>query len=132
MNRKIYVGNLSFSTTEDELRDLFRTYGQVQSAAIVSDRMSGQSRGFGFVEMSTEDEARAAISVLDGRELGGRQLKVNEAKERTGGGGGGGGGGYNRDRYLGSVFPLRPRLQGTARAAGPSGRLDNHPWRDLY
>ena len=102
MNRKIYVGNLSFSTTEDELRELFRTYGQVQSAAIVSDRMSGQSRGFGFVEMSTEDEARAAISVLDGRELGGRQLKVNEAKERTGGGaggGGGGGGGYNRDRY---------------------------------
>jgi RNA recognition motif-containing protein len=101
MNRKIYVGNLSFSTTEDELRDLFATYGKVETAAIVSDRMSGQSRGFGFVEMSTAEEAQAAISVLDGRELGGRQLKVNEAKERSGGSGGrsSGGGGYSRDRY---------------------------------
>ena len=104
MNKKIYVGNLSFSTTEDELRDLFATYGKVQTASIVSDRMSGQSRGFGFVEMATEDEAKAAISVLDGRELGGRQLKVNEAKDRgaggdRSGGGGGGGGRFNRDRY---------------------------------
>ncbi len=101
MNRKIYVGNLSFSTTEDELRDMFASYGKVDSAAIVSDRMSGQSRGFGFVEMATEDAARAAITALDGRELGGRQLKVNEAKERTGGGGRDrpSGGGYNRDRY---------------------------------
>ncbi len=100
MNRKIYVGNLSFSTTEDELRGLFATYGKVNMASIVSDRMSGQSRGFGFVEMSTEDEARAAISVLDGRELGGRQLKVNEAKDRSSGPGGRpSNGGYNRDRY---------------------------------
>jgi RNA recognition motif-containing protein len=107
VNKKIYVGNLSFSTTEDELRQTFSTYGKVESAAIVSDRMSGQSRGFGFVEMGSEDAARAAITALDGHELGGRQLKVSEAKERTGGGrdrpsrggGGGGGGGYDRDRY---------------------------------
>jgi RNA recognition motif-containing protein len=99
MNKKIYVGNLSFSTTEDELRDLFATYGQVETAAIVNDRMSGQSRGFGFVEMSTPEEAQAAISVLNGRELGGRQLKVNEATGTTGGPGGRQGGGYNRDRY---------------------------------
>jgi RNA recognition motif-containing protein len=102
MGRKIYVGNLSFSTTEDELRDLFASCGKVETASIVSDRMSGQSRGFGFVEMSTEDEARAAIAALDGRELGGRQLKVDEAKERPGGGRdrpSGGGGRFNRDRY---------------------------------
>lgn len=102
MNKKIYVGNLSFSTTEDELRDLFATYGKVESAAIVSDRVSGQSRGFGFVEMSTAEEAQAAISVLNGRELGGRQLKVSEATGRGGGGGGGGrqdGGGSGRNRY---------------------------------
>jgi cold-inducible RNA-binding protein len=86
VNRKIYVGNLSFSTTEDELRQAFAAYGKVESAAIVSDRMSGQSRGFGFVEMGSEADARAAISGLDGKDLGGRQLKVSEAKEREGGG----------------------------------------------
>ncbi len=105
MNKRIYVGNLSFSTTDDQLRELFASYGAVASATVVTDRLSGDSRGFGFVEMGSADEAHAAITALDGRELGGRQLKVNEAKERTAGGGrdrnsgGGGGGGYSRDRY---------------------------------
>ena len=102
MNKRIYVGNLSFSTTDDQLRELFTTYGTVGSANVVTDRLSGESRGFGFVEMGSSDEAHAAITALDGRELGGRQLKVNEAKERTAGGRdrpSGGGGQYNRDRY---------------------------------
>ena len=92
---KIYVGNLAFSTTEQELRDLFSQHGTVQSVSLITDRETGQPRGFGFVEMSTGGDK--AISQLDGKELGGRTLKVNEAKPRENGGGGGGGG--RRDRY---------------------------------
>jgi RNA recognition motif-containing protein len=87
--KKIYVGNLSWSTTDAELRDLFATIGTVHSAAVVSDRETGRSRGFGFVEMD-EGDAERAISELNGRDLGGRALRVNEAQERqrrTGGGG---------------------------------------------
>jgi cold-inducible RNA-binding protein len=96
---KIYVGNLSFSATEDELRELFGQHGTVESVSLITDRETGQPRGFGFVEMS--NGADRAISQLDGREHGGRTLKVNEARPREAGGGrsGGGGGGGRRDRY---------------------------------
>lgn len=87
----IYVGNLSYNTTESELRSAFEAHGEVTSTAIISDRDSGQSKGFGFVEMSTGGPE--AISALDGTDLGGRQIKVNEARPRNEGGGGGGGGG---------------------------------------
>ncbi len=96
----IYVGNLSFNTTETALRDLFATKGMVESARIVMDKMTGQPRGFGFVEMPSAEEARAAIASLDGKELDGRALRVNESQPKPegsrGGGGGGrpGGGGY--------------------------------------
>ena len=97
MSKKLYVGNLPFSTNEDEVRDLFAPYGEVESVNLIIDRETGRLRGFGFVEMDDEG-ANAAIEALDGKELGGRTLKVNEAqdKPRSGGGGGrrGGGGGY--------------------------------------
>ena len=95
--KKLYVGNLPWSTTEEDLRELFAPIGATQSAILITDRETGRSRGFGFVEL--EDEAAdQAISQLNGTEYGGRQLKINEAKERPprrspGGGGGGGGGG---------------------------------------
>jgi RNA recognition motif-containing protein len=95
----IYVGNLADGLTEDELRQAFEAHGQVSSARIITDKFSGQSRGFGFVEMSNDEEAQAAISALNGSELKGQTLKVNEARPRPegrrGGGrrGGGGGGG---------------------------------------
>jgi len=89
---RLYVGNLSFSTTEETLRAAFEQGGhKVVEVKLVTDRDTGRPRGFGFVEMSTPDEAQAAISQWDGQELDGRSLKVNEAQERSGGGGGGGG-----------------------------------------
>ncbi len=92
MAQKLYVGNLPFSTTETEVQDLFSQHGTVHSVNLISDRETGRPRGFGFVEM---ENAQDAISALDGYELGGRRLKVNEARDRgdRGGGGGGGGGG---------------------------------------
>ena len=107
MSTKLYVGNLAFQTTSQELQDLFSQAGTVQSASVVEDRETGRSRGFAFVEMSTNAEATAAIEQFNGKELGGRALKVNEAKpreNRSGGGGGrnfGGGGGGNRGGYRG-------------------------------
>ncbi len=97
----IYVGNLSFEITEDDLRQAFEEFGEVLSATIVKDKFSGESRGFGFVEMPVKAEAEAAISGLDGRELKGRPIKVNEARPRREGGRGprrdkGGGGGRRR------------------------------------
>jgi RNA recognition motif-containing protein len=83
MASKLYVGNLNFQTQEHELRDLFSQHGEVVSADVISDRDTGRSRGFGFVEMATEEAARAAESALDGQEFDGRQLKVNEAKPRN-------------------------------------------------
>jgi RNA recognition motif-containing protein len=91
MGINIYVGNLSFNTREDELRDLFATFGAVDSCKIISDQFTGRSRGFGFVEMADREEGMNAIKELDAKEFGGRNLKVNEAKPRRGGGGGGGG-----------------------------------------
>ena len=92
MGSKIYVGGLPFSATEQQLSDLFTPHGTVQSARVITDRVTGQSRGFGFIEMSSSEEAQKAISSLNGTEMGGRSLTVNEAKpqeSRSGGGGGG-------------------------------------------
>jgi RNA recognition motif-containing protein len=89
----IYVGNLSFDTGDSELEALFTPHGEVSKASVITDRDTGRSRGFGFVEMRNEAEGRAAIEALNGQEVGGRNLTVNEAKPREGGGGGG------RDRY---------------------------------
>ena len=83
MGNKLYVGNLNYQTQEAELRDLFAQHGEVLSSNIVSDRDTGRSRGFGFVEMGTEEEARAAENALNGHEFDGRQLKVNEARPRN-------------------------------------------------
>ncbi len=104
MGSKLYVGGLPYSATQDELTDLFSTHGSVQSVNIISDKFTGQSRGFGFVEMSSDEEAQTAITALNSTEFGGRTLTVNEAKPqapRTGGGGGGGGdfGGKRRSRF---------------------------------
>jgi|SRR5688572_12645596 len=103
MTMKIYVGNLSFNTSNNDLSDMFSEFGTVQSSNVIEDRETGRSRGFGFVEMSSQAEGEAAISSLNGKEIDGRELKVNEAKPREdrggsrggfGGGGGGGRGGY--------------------------------------
>jgi cold-inducible RNA-binding protein len=104
---KIYVGNLPFTTSEDDLRAMFSQYGTPSSATVVTDRMSGRSRGFGFVEIDDPEQARAAIAALNGKDFGGRALTVNEARpqgERGGGGGRGprgGGGGGGRGGYGG-------------------------------
>ncbi len=97
--KNIFVGNLSFGATEDSIRSLFEAHGTVERVSIVTDRDSGQPRGFGFVEMTNDDEAERAIAALNGREHGGRDLTVNEARpkgERSGGGGYRSGGGGNR------------------------------------
>ncbi len=96
---RLYVGNLSFGTSEQTLRDAFESGGhKVVEVKIVTDRETGQPRGFAFVEMSSADDARAVMSQWDGQQLDGRSLKVNEAQERSGGGGGRGGGGRGRGR----------------------------------
>lgn len=96
----IYVGNLPFSATEDEVRELFSQYGEVESVRLMTDRDTGRPRGFGFVTMSSQD-AGAAMEALDGHAMGGRNLRVNEAQEKQGGGGGGrpGGGGRQQRRW---------------------------------
>jgi cold-inducible RNA-binding protein len=94
MSTKLYVGNLSFDTTNQDLETIFGESGTVTSVNIIDDRETGRSRGFAFVEMSSAEEAKAAIAALDGKEVGGRTLKVNEAKARETGGGGGGRGNY--------------------------------------
>jgi RNA recognition motif-containing protein len=96
----IYVGNLSYNVSEEDLKTAFEAFGQVASASIIKDKFSGQSKGFGFVEMPSKEEAQAAITGMNGKEMKGRTLNVNEARPRTddrrGGGGGGGGGGARR------------------------------------
>ncbi|HJR76935.1 MAG TPA: RNA-binding protein [Nitrospiraceae bacterium] len=99
MGSKIYVGGLPYSTTEQQLSDLFATHGAVASARIITDKFTGQSRGFGFVEMSSEDEAKAAINALNGTQFGGRTLTVNEARPQEPRSGGGGRGGMGGGRY---------------------------------
>jgi len=101
MSTKLYVGNLAFNTTSEELQDLFAQAGTVESASVVEDRMTGRSRGFAFVEMSTKEEAARAIEQLNGKEVGGRNLTVNEARPREDRGGGRGFGG-NRGGHGGN------------------------------
>jgi RNA recognition motif-containing protein len=97
---KLYVGNLNYKTTETELREVFGAHGQVTSVAVITDRETGRAKGFGFVEFANDEDAKAAIAALDGKEIGGRSLKVNESRpqERSSGGGYGGGGGRGGDR----------------------------------
>ena len=99
MAKKLYVGNLAFQTTSEDIRELFGQAGTVESASVIEDRDTGRSKGFAFVEMSTEEEAASAIEQFNGKEFGGRNLTVNEARPRESRGGGGGGrnfGGGNR------------------------------------
>jgi RNA recognition motif-containing protein len=99
VGRKLYVGNLAYNVTTDDLKELFGQIGSCESIAVISDRDTGQSKGFGFVEMSTDAEAQKAIQQLNSTDFKGRALKVNEANERPGGGNRGGGGGGGRGRY---------------------------------
>ncbi len=107
MATKLFVGNLSFNTMEDDLRQLFAPHGTVVSCSVITDKFTSKSRGFAFVEMGSQDEANKAIAALNGQDCDGRALTVNEAKPREDrprggggfGGGGGGGGGGRRDRY---------------------------------
>ncbi len=119
-NKKLYVGSLPYSVTEEELKDLFAPFGDVDSARIITDKFTGQSKGFGFVEMASAEGAAAAISGMNGKQVNGRTLIVNDARPqepRTGGGGGGGAGGPRRDRERsfsggdrwGDDKPRRPR-----------------------
>jgi RNA recognition motif-containing protein len=117
MSTRLYVGNLSFRTTSDELREVFSQAGEVENATVVEDRDTGRSRGFGFVEMATAEGAAAAIQQFNGRELGGRTLTVNEARPREDRGGYGGdrgnrgdrGGGYGGGGYGGGGRDREPR-----------------------
>ena len=103
----IYVGNLAYEVTQDDLREMFEEFGQIESVSVITDKFSGRSKGFGFVEMPSKDEGQAAIDDLNGKELKGRDLNVNEARPRTDfrndnrRGGGGGGGGSSRDNKRG-------------------------------
>ena len=102
MGRKLYVGNLGYDVSSSDLEQMFSQHGKVDSAQVIEDRSTGQSKGFGFIEMGSDNEAQTAISALNGQDHGGRALTVNEAKPRAprsgGGYGGGGGGSYGRDR----------------------------------
>ncbi len=106
MGKKLYVGNLTYGVTDSDLQTMFAAHGNVQSAQVIMDRDTGRSKGFGFVEMSNDQEAQAAISALNGKEVDGRALTVNEARPKSEGGGGGrgyggGGGGGGRGGYGG-------------------------------
>ncbi len=115
---KIFVGNFSFSTTEDDLRSLFSPFGNIDTISVITDRTTGRSRGFGFVEMGDRGQAEKAIEALNGKDFGGRSLNINEARPKTDGGGprgprsggGGGRGGGSRDDYSGHARqPREPR-----------------------
>ena len=133
MVKKLYVGNLAFQTTSQDLQQLFAQAGTVESASVIEDRDTGQSKGFAFVEMSTEEEAAAAIEQFNGKEVAGRALKVNEARpreNRSGGGGrggfggnrSGGGGGYGGNRGGGGGYG------GNRGGGGNSGRRSEPRW----
>jgi RNA recognition motif-containing protein len=98
MGKKIYVGNLSYGISDSDLQQMFEAHGSVQSAQVIMDRDTGRSKGFGFVEMGSDQEAQAAIAALNGKEMDGRALTVNEARPREDRGGGGGRGGYGGGR----------------------------------
>ena len=99
MGKKLYIGNLGFDVTNQELQDAFAAIGACDSVAVITDRQTGQSRGFGFVEMASNADAQTAIQQLDGKEIRGRAIRVSEARDDGRGRGGGGGGGGGRDRY---------------------------------
>jgi len=130
MNKKLYVGSLPYSITEDQLRELFEPYGALDSVRIISDKYTGQSKGFGFVEMANEDDAQKAIEGVNGKETGGRTLVVNEARpeqpreRRPGGGGGGGGGGFGGGG--------RGRGGGGGFGGGGGGRGDRGGFRNRW
>jgi len=125
MSKKLYVGNLAFQTTSQDLQELFAQAGTVESASVIEDRDTGQSKGFAFVEMSTEEEAASAIDQFNGKELAGRMLKVNEARPRENRGGGGGRGfGGNRGGGGGS----RGGFGGGGNRGGNQGRRSEPRW----
>jgi RNA recognition motif-containing protein len=132
MSKKLYVGNLAFQTTSQDLQELFAQAGTVESASVIEDRDTGQSKGFAFVEMSTEEEAASAIDQFNGRELAGRVLKVNEARPRENRGGGGGrgfGGGGNRGGGGGRGGGFGGnRGGGGGRGGGGQGRRSEPRW----
>jgi len=101
MGKKLYVGNLTYGVTDSDLQRMFEAHGTVQSAQVIMDRDTGRSKGFGFVEMGSDQEAQAAITALSGKEVDGRTLTVNEARPKTEGGGGRGGSGGGRGGYGG-------------------------------
>ena len=117
--KNIFVGNLSFNTNEDELRQAFEAYGQVDRVSIMTDRDTGRSRGFGFVEMASNEDGEKAIAALNGSQVGGRTINVNEARPKSDRGEGGGGGGGFRDRGD------RPR-RGGGGGGGGGGRRDRY------
>ena len=122
MATKLFVGNLSFRTTSEELQELFAQAGEVESAVVIEDRETGRSRGFGFVEMTTSEGATAAIEQFHGKEFGGREMTVNEARPKTDRGfGGGGGGGYGGGRGGGGGRDSR------GGGGGGGGRGDREP-----
>jgi cold-inducible RNA-binding protein len=125
MAKKLYVGNLSYQVDSSELQQMFEPHGTVQSAEIISDRETGRSKGFGFVQMSTDEEADAAIAAMNGQDSGGRSLTVNEAKPRearprSGGFGGGGGGGYGGGGGGGGGYAGGSRSSGNSGGGGGS------------
>jgi cold-inducible RNA-binding protein len=121
MSKKLYVGNLAFQTTSQDLQQLFAQAGTVESASVIEDRDTGQSKGFAFVEMSTQEEAAAAIEQFNGKEVAGRALKVNEARPRENRSGGGGGGrGFGGNRGGGGGF-------GGNRGGGGGGNRRSEP-----
>ena len=127
MSKKLYVGNLSFQTTSQDLQQLFAQAGTVESASVIEDRDTGQSKGFAFVEMSTDAEATAAIEQFNGKEVSGRALKVNEARPRENRGGGGGRG-FGGNRGGGGFGGNRGGGGGFGRSGGNQGRRSEPRW----
>ncbi len=133
MGRKLYVGNLGYDVSDSDLEKLFAGHGTVDTVNVITDRSTGQSKGFGFVEMNSDAEAAAAIAALDGKELGGRTIKVNEAKPKPAGGGGGGGGGGvgGRRERLYTAYAQSSLAYGSIRRCGCAGtptRLEHFPF----
>src|SRR6478672_8187435 len=132
--KNVFVGNMNFQTTESELRALFEPFGQVTRVHIAMDRETGRARGFAFIEMPNDAEAAKAISGLDGKEVGGRNLKVNEARPKSASGGPprGGGGGFNRDRGAdrGGDRGADRGDRDRGRGGKQGGRFSNEDYRD--
>jgi cold-inducible RNA-binding protein len=130
--KNLFVGNMSFQTTEADLRALFEPFGQITRVHIAMDRETGRARGFAFIEMPNDAEAAKAISGLDGKEVGGRNLKVNEARPKSASSGprGGGGGGFNRDRGGDRGADRGDRGNDRGRGGKQGGRFSNEDYRD--